>query len=75
MLTTDSPVIDLIDEAIREKKIQFMELPADDKFPYSVVIVATGEQGQRAKEIFQRVVREMNARGAGLIIPGLGGLM
>lgn len=73
VLTTDSPVIDLIEHALKENKIQFMELPEDENFPYAVVIVGTGSQGRVMKEIFQRVVREMNARGAGIIIPELTG--
>jgi hypothetical protein len=75
MLTTDSHVIELIEHAQREKKIQFMELPEDKDFPYAVVIVGTGSQGKVMKETFQKVIREMNARGAGIIITGFDGLM
>lgn len=74
-LTTDSPLLDVIEHAMRENKIQFMELPEEGGFPYAVVIVGTGSQGRVMKEIFQKVIREMNARGAGIIIPGFDGLM
>lgn len=71
ILTTESPVKDLIEHARETGKIQFFELPADESMPYAVAIVGTGAQARTMKLIFQRVVREMNARGAGIIIPEL----